>query len=274
MDTNINYTLVGAFVISIVAAIVIAIIWLSSGLSIISNSNYLIYSQESVSGLSIDAPVEYNGVSVGSVKSIELDRDNLHLVRVLLSIQSSTPISKGTTATLTSRGVTGVVFVALKDLGKDPRPLEAEGHQPYPVIPTAPSIFMRLDTALSKVSKNLETVADSIHSLLDKENLKSFKEILTHIDEVTGTLANNSEKMTSILVNTNRASKQLSPLLEYSTASMKTLSVQTLPITYQLLSNLNDMTRTLKEVTIQLKQNPSMLIRGTAPAPLGPGEKR
>ena len=65
------------------------------------------------------------GVNVGSVKNIELDRSNLHLVKVLLRIQSTTPITMGTVGTLTSRGITGVVYIALKDLGNDPRPLES-----------------------------------------------------------------------------------------------------------------------------------------------------
>jgi len=274
MDTNVNYTLVGAFVISLIAAIVIAIIWLSSGLSVISYSDYLMYSQESVSGLSIDAPVEFNGVNVGSVESIELNRADLHTVKVLLKIKSSTPITKGTVATVTSRGITGVAFIALKDLGNDTNLLVAKPGEPYPVIQTAPSLFMRLDTALRKVSKNLQTVADSIHSLLDKDNLQSIKNTLNHLDQFTATLADNSQKINTLLANTTRASQQLNPLLQYSTLSMKTLNDQTLPVTYKLLANLNDMTRTLKEVTIELKQNPSVLIRGSAPVMPGPGERR
>lgn len=273
MDTNVNYTLVGAFVISLIAAIIIAIIWLSSGLSVIPYSTYMMYSQESVSGLSVDAPVEFNGVHVGSVESIELNTANLHLVKVLLKIKSSTPITKGTVATVTSRGITGVAFIALKDLGNDTNPLVAQPGEAYPVIQTAPSLFMRLDIALRRVSKNLQTVADSIHSLLDKENLQSIKNTLNHLDQFTATLADNSQKINTLLLNTTRASQQLNPLLQYSTASMKTLNDQTLPVTYKLLANLNDMTRTLKEVTIDLKQNPSILLRGTAPATLGPGEK-
>jgi phospholipid/cholesterol/gamma-HCH transport system substrate-binding protein len=274
MDTNVNYTIVGAFVISLIAAIVIAIIWLSSGLSLKSNSTYLIYSQESVSGLSMDAPVEFNGVHVGSVEDIELNPHNPQLVKVVLSISSSTPITRGTVATLTSRGVTGVAFISLKDSGEDPRPLVAQPGQYYPVIPTAPSIFMRLDTALTKLSKNFDIIADSFHSLLDKDNLNSIKDILNHMNRVSGTLADNTKKINMILVNTSRASLQLTPLLEYSAASMKTLSAETLPVTYRLLSNLNEMTRSLNEVTQQLKQNPSVFIRGAAPAPLGPGERR
>jgi len=274
MDTNVSYTLVGAFVIFLVSAVVMAIIWLSSGFSIVQYSNYLIYSQESVSGLSIDAPVEYNGVSVGVVKDIDLDHDNPHLVKVLLNISTTTPVTRGTVATLTSRGITGVAFIALKDSGTDLRPLVTEHGQQYPVIPTAPSIFMRLDTALRQLSKNIQTVADSFQALLDRDNLRSIKDILSHIDQVTGTLASNNQKLNTILLNTSHASQQLTNLLEYSNSAMRTVETQTLPTTYRLLSNLNEVARTLSEVSTQLKQNPSMLIRGVAPLPPGPGEKR
>jgi|SRR5579885_1387895 phospholipid/cholesterol/gamma-HCH transport system substrate-binding protein len=274
MDNNVNYTLVGAFVIFLVSAIIISIIWLSSGFSIVQYSNYLIYSQESVSGLSIDAPVEYNGVGVGSVKSIALDHNNPHLVKVLLSINTNTPITKGTVATLTSRGITGVAFIALKDSGNDLRPLVAEPGQTYPVIPTSPSIFMRLDIALRRLSKNLQTISESFHSLLNTENLQSIKGILNNLNNITTTLADNTQKINSILVNTSNASIQLVPLLQSSSSAMKVINTQTLPITYQLLSNLNDTVRTLNEVSNQLKQNPSMLIRGVAPPPPGPGEPK
>jgi phospholipid/cholesterol/gamma-HCH transport system substrate-binding protein len=260
MDTKVNYTLVGAFVIVLVAAIVLVTIWLSSGLSVVSYTTYVMYSQESVSGLSVDATVEYNGVKVGAVKDIELNADDPHLVTVLMKIQSSTPITRGTVATLTSRGITGVAFIALKDIGNDQTRLVALPGEDYPVITTAPSLFMRVDLALKKFSKNFETIADSIHNLLDKDNLRSIKQTLEHLDKVTETLANNSQKINLLLTNSTLASEQLSN--------------QTLPATYNLLSNLNDVTRTLNEVTMQLKQNPSILIRGSADAPLGPGERK
>ncbi len=273
MDNNVHYTLVGAFVIFLLSAIGFTIIWLSSGLTFVTYSDYLIYSQESVSGLSIDAAVEYNGVNVGSVKSINLNHDNPRLVEVLLSIKKSTPITRGTVAVLTSRGITGVAFIALKDSGTDLRPLVAAKGQPYPVIPTSPSLFMRLDIALKRLSENLQTVAESFHSLLDKENLKSIKDILVNIDHITGTVADNSDKLNSLLLNTSKASLQLTPLLQNSNYTLRVISTQTLPATYQLLTNLNDAARTLTEVSAMLKQNPSMLVRGINPPPPGPGEK-
>lgn len=274
MDNNANYTLVGAFVILLISASVLAIIWLSSGLSAVDYTHYLIYSEESVSGLSLDAPVEYNGVSVGEVKEITLDQANPHLVKVLMKIKRNTPVTQGTVAMLTSRGVTGVAFIALKDVGNNMQPLVTQPGQEYPIIPTKPSIFMRLDTALSTLTKSVEVVSNTFAAVLDKDNLKSIKGILENLDSVTLTLSNNSKKLDAIMINTSLASQQLTPLLKYSSNAMKTLEMQTLPATYDLLNNLNDVARTLHEVTIQLKQNPSMLLRGATKQPLGPGEKR
>ncbi len=141
METNVHYAAVGAFVLSLIAALVLAIIWLSSGLSLQQYTTYQIFMQESVSGLNVDSAVEFNGVNVGSVKSIDIDHANPQLVILLISVKSSAPITHGTIATLQSRGVTGVTYIALKDKSEDLVPLRAQKGEKYPVIRTGPSIF-------------------------------------------------------------------------------------------------------------------------------------
>lgn len=274
METNVRYTIVGAFVIFLVTAIVLAIIWLSSGITVHQYTNYMVLMDESVSGLSIDSVVEFNGVEVGKVKGIELNSKNPQLVEVLLNIKSATPVTKGTVATLTTRGLTGVAFMSLKDKSTNLKPLVREHGQRYPIIPTAPSFFMRLDTALSKLSTNIESVSKSLQGLLDKSNLESIKSILNNIQEVTDALAKNNEKLNSILLNTESASKQFGPFLKSSTSTMRTIEAQTLPAMTRLLSNLDQVVQTLSEVSAEIKQNPSVLIRGTSPRPPGPGESR
>lgn len=272
METNVSYTMVGIFVISLVAAITLGIIWLSSGFSFEQYQKYMVYMQESVSGLSIDSQVEYNGVSVGTIKSIELNQQNPQLVEVLLSIKKSTPITHGTIATLNSRGLTGITFVALKDKSTDLRPLTALPGEPYPIIPTSPSIFVRLDTALSEMTKSFKTIAESIQHLLDKDNLANFKKILGNIQSLTKALAANDKQIAAIFTNTAKATEQIAPLLQSSTETMRTLQTQTLPDAYLLLNNLNDVSRNLSSFTEELKQNPSIILRGIDRQTLGPGE--
>lgn len=275
METNVKYTVVGAFVITLIAAIVLGIIWLSSGLSSSGQtSNYLVYMTESVTGLNLDAPVEYNGVAVGSVARIELNKKNPHLVELLLTIKKSTPITKGTVATLATRGITGITFIALKDTSTDLTPLVAEKGQAYPVIKTAPSLFVRLDLLLTQLSKNFGQISESMQNLLTKQNLESISDTLENLKEITHTLSSNSKRLDAILLNTTHASQQFGPLMQSSTETMRMLETQTLPAAYRALNNLDEVSRTLNAVSIQLKQNPSVLIRGTAQPQLGPGETK
>lgn len=274
MDTKVNYTIVGLFVIILISALTLAIIWLSSGFSFEKYSSYLVYMQESVSGLNIDSAVEFNGVGVGSVKSIELNQKNPHLVELVLSIKSSTPITQGTVATLNTRGVTGGTYVALKDNSTDLHPLVREPGQRYPVITSAPSLFMRLDTALQRLSNNLKKVSESIQSVLDQQNRRSIKEILINLEEVTKTLSNNSNHLTTIINNTAKVSTQFAPLVQSGQGAMRLLQTETLPAAYRLMTDLDEATRNLTQATNQIKRNPSVIIRGTAPTTLGPGEAR
>ena len=75
-------------------------------------------------------------------------------------------------------------------------------------------------------------------------------------------LASNSKKLDAILLNTSIASQQFMPLVQTSMGAMNMLQTQTLPAAFHVLSNLDNLSRTLYELSVELKQNPSMIIRG------------
>ncbi len=252
METNINYTAVGAFVIVLVAAITMTIIWLSAGFSIEQYTNYQVFMRESVNGLGVDSAVEFNGVSVGSVKSIEISQSDPQVVTLLLNVKNNTPVTLGTHATLNMKGLTGIGYLSLIDKGTDTRPLKALPGQPYPVINTSPSLLVRFDTALTELNESLHQVSVSIQSLLDQQNLRSIKQILQNMQATT---------------------RSMPQLLQESRSAMQVITTQTLPAANQAMSNLSVITRNLVGVSGEIKQNPAVLIRGAQPNMLGPGEK-
>lgn len=272
METNVNYTVVGVFVIALMSFIVVSIIWLSSGLSGDEYTLYRVYMKESVSGLAIDSAVEYNGVNVGAVKSVELNRKNPQLVELLLSIKSSTPITKGTMATLNVKGLTGIGYMGLQDKGTDRAPLTILPGEKYPVIKTAPSFFLRLDTAVTKLNDNFQKITVAIGSLLDNQNLESFKQILIDARRLSDSLANNTAHLDAIFKNSAIATQQFPKLFENSRSVIQEFSTQTLPAANRSIANINTITTNLTGVSNEIKQNPSLLIRGRAQPTLGPGE--
>lgn len=273
MDTKVNYTLLGAFVILLCAATVLIIIWLASGFSIGEYTLYQVDMQEAVTGLSVDAVVEFNGVNVGAVKKISISQRNPHLVLLLLNVRHTTPVTQGTIATLNSRGLTGITYIALKDKGTDLRPLVALPGQPYPVIKTEPSFFLQLDKTLNKLGMNFSKISESINTLLNPENQQSIRQILINLNQITATLASNTQKMNLILTNTSKASEKLPALIQSSGTTMQMLQSQSIPALNRTLANFDNVARNFSDISMEIKQNPALLIRGKQPQPLGPGEK-
>src|SRR5436190_274322 len=107
METKVNYTMVGAFVIILTAIIILIIIWLSSGLSSKPYTIYKVYMHEAVNGLNQGAAVEFNGVNVGSVYKIRINKDNPQIVELLLKVRKDAPVTAGTRAKLDLRSLTG-----------------------------------------------------------------------------------------------------------------------------------------------------------------------
>ena len=199
-------------------------------------ATYQIYTKDSVSGLLVDAPIEFHGVEVGKVRSVKLIEPQL--VGIVLNVQKDAPVSSATVATIISRGVaargfTGYVYVSLEDGGTVASPLVAQQGEPYPVIPTAPAQVATLDTAVNQVNANVQATTDLVRSLLDKKSITSLRQSIDNLAHVSKSLADNSAKLDSIITSAERASRRIEPLLEASqnaVNSMQDASRQVRPL--------------------------------------------
>jgi phospholipid/cholesterol/gamma-HCH transport system substrate-binding protein len=292
------------FVAVLLIITVAGVIWYSQSAN--GYATYQIDTHDSVSGLAIDAPIEFHGVEVGKVKTIRLVSP--HLVNIVLSIDKTAPVTSASVATITSRGLatrgyTGYVFISLDDVGSDSQPLTTRPGEPYPVLRTAPSKVITLDTSISEVKENVQAITDLLQSLLDKKTILSLQLSVDSLQQITQALAGNTAKLNSIVANTERASHRfeplleatddtvgqfqtkiipelheavsnLTPLLEASHDTVSALQMQVLPEARNALIKLDSLTTTLTSVATKINRDPSILIRGTAPPPPGPGESK
>src|SRR5476649_946757 len=101
MKTDVNSKALFLFIAFLLISTVAGAVWYF--LSASQYTKYQIHTQDPVSGLIADAPVEFHGVDVGKVESIDIV--NSHLVSIILSIKNTAPITSATVATITSRGL-------------------------------------------------------------------------------------------------------------------------------------------------------------------------
>lgn len=306
METKVNYTLVGLFVLLLTGALVAGVLWLSSGGNYRKvYDTYLAYMSESVSGLNFEAPVKYRGVEVGRVKRLSLDQGER--VRLELEIERDTPIKVNTVAVLRVQGLTGVAYVELEGGTRDAPLLEPRDGEEFPVIKTRPSLLTRLDTAVTDLLTSLHNVSSSINATLDADNRKAFKQMLADMATLSGTLAAQKGAIEASLQgaartteNTAKASAELQRLVERMNSSAQSLDKmgkdvsrasavvgrvmastdggvsqarnELLPEMERTLGEMRELSTSLKQLSEDVGRNPNMLLFGRQPATLGPGE--
>jgi len=260
MESRVNYALVGFFVLLLGAFAVIIPLWLSSGLNQQQYKPYLVYMNEAVDGLSTNGLVSYNGVSVGYVKDISLNPNNPQQVELLLNIKEGTSITTNTTATLRSQGITGVAYIGLSGgTLKGARPLLPKPGARYSVIKASPSLMVRLDTALTQLMTNINNLSQQLSVTLSPENQKLLTNILMNTNKFTQNFAGQSAQLDNSIQSLNKVLQNTSQ------------STQNLPV---MANQLQRVLTNLQVISSEIKQNPSVLVRGKAPAVLGPGETR
>jgi len=292
MEAKVNFTLVGIFVLVLSIGLIGGVLWLGSDRQFGKQyETYLVYEDESVSGLNLNAPVKYRGVDVGSVGKIELDAGDSERVRLSLNIERGTPVKEDTVAVLRTQGLTGIAYVDLMGGGKDSPRLKAKGTEKYPVIRSGPSLMARLDVALTSLLASLNRVSDNINAALDEENRRALKQSLADVAAVAHTLAKRTDTIDAgikdaarTMENTARASRELSQLVERmersasavekmaGSAGMQQFTGETLPELHGLVGELREAAGSLRRASQQIEQNPAVLLYGTTAAKPGPGE--
>ena len=116
---------------------------------------YTTYMNEFVSGSAPMPRLTYRGVDVGKVREITIDPNNPNRVRLLLQVEHGVPIRTGHRSDAGHAGsdrprhdrpARRIAGVAAAD--------DDEG-EPYPVIPSRPSLLVRLDSVVSDLLGNL-----------------------------------------------------------------------------------------------------------------------
>ena len=303
-----NYAFVGVFVLLLGAALVAGVLWLASGGALRKQYDlYLAIEDESVSGLNLDAPVNYNGVRVGKVRAIALDPVDPQRVRLTFAIEHGTPIKRDTLAVLETQGLTGTAHVELSGGAPGAPLLRATGEAPYPVIRTRPSLGARLENVLTHALAKLDRTTSNIDEFLSAGNRAAFSATLTDLAAVSHTLATRRNSLdegitsaTRTLRQVDRASDHLDLVLTRiggAARAVETMGTRgalagatagrtidavgtdvqqiladTGPRLERLLGELDRLSASLRRISEQAERSPASLLVGRGPIREGPGE--
>lgn len=188
MERDANYVAVGAFILLAIAAAVGFLIWYNDASDGREYDVYEIYFAGSVSGLDRGSPVRYLGVDVGRVRRLAIDHKRVGRVVVIAEVDRTAPISSATRASLGLQGVTGLLYVNLKEAPEidGSKPL-AQGER-YPVIDSVASDFDTFLASLPELMSRASSLLERVGRVLSDENITALADTMGNLNKATATL--------------------------------------------------------------------------------------
>jgi paraquat-inducible protein B len=290
MSKHASPAVIGTFVVTALALVVLTVLILSGGRLFRHTARVIVYFDSSVAGLRVGGPVKFRGIDVGTVKDLRINmtgavRDPQHVrIPALLEIDEGRLSSQGVTIDLddqkqvqqlvglglraelaTESLVTGVRYVEL-DI-KPNAPARLVHDRRYPEIPSLPSLT---ETLPDKVDQILTKLAD-----LDVAGLaRSMRATVDDAGELVRSphLARAVASLDKITANLDRtvnqfatAAQDLRPAIAEAKDTVRSARKTSERLSSQLdttLHDVGDAARSLRRLADQLGRDPGALLRG------------
>ncbi|KKX33878.1 MlaD family protein [Rhizobium sp. LC145] len=217
METRANYALVGFFTLLVVAAAFGFVYWMAEYGRGGPRAELAIRIPGSANGLSVGSPVRFNGIAVGSVRSLTIDQEDPQFSIAFTEVRADAPVFPSTRAVLEVQGLTGAAYIELSGgrTGEEnilersietgqPAVLIADQSSVTNLLATADKILDRADQAISDIQgfvadargpltqtiRNVETFTSALSRNSDSidEFLESLSTLSRTIDGVSGRL--------------------------------------------------------------------------------------
>ncbi|MHA7968813.1 MlaD family protein [Rhizobium sp. CAU 1783] len=213
METKANYAIVGFFTMLVIAAAFGFVYWMAEYGRGGPMAPLAIRIPGSANGLSIGSPVRFNGIAVGSVRNLYIDKQDPQFSVAFTEVRADAPVTTSTKAVLEIQGLTGAAYIELSGgnaadeniLAKaissgEPAVLLADQSSVTNLLATADKILQRADNAIGELQG---FIADSRQPLTNTvKNAETFSK----------SLADNAEGIDKFLESVSALSESVSGL--------------------------------------------------------------
>lgn len=284
METKANYVLIGFFTLGVLAAAFAFVHWFRSiGRATVSASYHVVF-QGPVGGLRTGASVLFNGMRVGEVSDLQLNREDPKQVIATVKVDANTPVRSDTVVGLDFQGLTGIANIGLR--GGDPTA------GPLPEGPDGMPTLLADISATQDITASVREVLRKVDSFVS-DNSSSLHTSVKNLETFTDTLKNNSERIDHILATVDKSMGGIEQLtgtgddknpgqISDTLKSFKTLAddvdQKTLKHLDSLITTARSALATFDRAVTNFDRNPSRVIFGggapATPAPAASGTRR
>ena len=194
MERNAHYALVGLISLLLFAGMIVFVFWLAKFQFTKQYDIYDVDFRGAVRGLSSGGQVFFNGIKVGEVTKLSLDKADPNRVVARIRTASDAPVRVDSIATLEPLGITGVNYIEI-DAGTTSKPLLKDVAPPntIPVIRTKVGALESLLSGGGDVLTRTVEALDRVNKLLSDKNIEQVSGTLADVHSLTTTLKNQQQ---------------------------------------------------------------------------------
>src|SRR5215469_11569934 len=214
METRAHYVAVGGFVVTIIFLAFAVVLYLGRAQLSTQYARYDVYFTGVVSGLSVGAPVQYAGIPVGHVVSIQVDPENVEQIKVEVEVDTGTVIKSDAMAGIETNLLSGVSTIQIRGGTKDASVLVAQGGQTYPVIKARRNDLELVYARVPKLLDRLNQLGDNQLEIFDEPNRKAIGETIQNVRIASAGLAEGGKAFGPLTDDARSTLKSVSTLVE------------------------------------------------------------
>lgn len=207
MEPRAHHVLIGLFTLVSLAGVLLFALWLGRSNAESDLAYYEIVFEQAVSGLAEGNKVQYNGIAVGNVASLHLEPRDPSKVRALIRVAADTPVTVDTRARLALANITGSMNIQLQGGTPDSPRLVGTQQDPAVIEAARSPLSSLLDDGETLIAAS-ERLLNSANQLLSEDNRQSVSNILTNLDRLSESLADQSEDIQPLLSGLNSLARQ------------------------------------------------------------------
>ena len=243
METKANYVLIGAFVLLAAGALALFTLWIAGNPLNRSYADYDVVFNGPVNGLSEGGEVRFNGIKVGEVTSLRLDRDDPNNVIAHIRVESQTPVRTDSEAQLNFMGITGVTFIQI-----------LAGNPNSPLLTPVDGITPRIRSSRTLVDELFQGGQDllgvsgdtirRLNEMLSEDNLRHFSSTLRSVDRAAALLAADN----GLLDSASKALARVGPAVDSIEAAAKAVEAAAAAVSQDVGSLTGEASAALEKV--------------------------
>ena len=299
MEREANYLAVGTFILLVLGLGIAFVLWYTDANDGRSYKVYEIQFAGSVSGLDRGSPVRYLGVDVGRVRNLTLDSEDASRVNVIAEIDDSAPISSATRASLGLQGVTGLLYVNLREAPEADKSQPLRQGKRYPIIESAASDFDVFLASLPELMSRANSLLERLGRVLSDDNLTALTRTLVNLEKTSAGLPQTGkdvaelikqmqatvtevhgaaeslrqittssqpeiqkalQKMSAVAANLEQASVRIDRFMQQGEKQLGNFTEQGLFELQRLMRETRSAAREFRDLSRSLKENPSQIL--------------